>query len=99
MFGPETLQGSVGNGYHNGCGGVISLTAWTNALTEGEWTPKTIWLLWFGASVYGVVLAVILFGILPVLSDSLNSVLGPHRFWAQQLSIIVCLKTLFIRIS
>ena len=85
MFGPETLARGKGLSVMDIIMGVGVLYGAYRVATQilspkvREWTPAGYlafgWAI--GASVYGVVLAVILFGILPVLSDSLNSILGP----------------------
>lgn len=85
MFGPETLARGKGLSVMDIIMGVGVLYGAYRVATQilspkvRAWTPAGYlafgWAI--GASVYGVVLAVILFGILPVLSDILNSILGP----------------------
>ena len=111
MFGPETLARGKGLSVMDIIMGVGVLYGAYRVATQilspkvREWTPAGYlafgWAI--GASVYGVVLAVILFGILPVLSDSLNSILGPLGIPVLGSTIehyyAVWVETLFIRIS
>lgn len=85
MFGPETLLRGKGLSVPDILIGIGFLLGAYRVATKvlapkvTAWTPKGYlafgWII--GAGIYGAIFALCLFGILPVLSDVLNAILGP----------------------